>query len=218
MKTALIVGANELGIEVSKELVRMGYEVTIVDSNDELCSMAYKVLKSSASVYRGDPSNPDVLTEVGIDKAEILIALLDNDDINYKVCSIGKERGVPIIIAKVNSPEKEDLFKELNITIINANKILATQIVNALTQSMKTYVDSDTNIKFTIINIPSQSPLLGKRVIDLASDYDVAIPYIVSTEGKLIRPSEDTVIEGGVLLVIVGASDNVDKLISSITS
>ncbi|WP_069807335.1 potassium channel family protein [Vulcanisaeta thermophila] len=215
MKNVIVVGANDLGIEVSKELIALGYEVTIVDQSNELCSKAYKILKSSASIYRGDPTNPDVLTEVGIDKAEVLLALLDSDDDNYKVCSIGRERGVPIIMAKVSSRDKEDLFKELNVKVINTSAVLATQIVNAVTQSFKFYEDPDNNIKFAIINVPSESPLLGKRISEVVSDYDVAIPYVI-TGGKPTKVSEDTVIEGGAVLVVVGEPERVDALIRSI--
>lgn len=100
MKLAIIVGANNVSINVAKALMDR-YEVVIVDSNDEACSRAFKILKSSALVYRGDPGSEDVLSEVGIDKAEVFLALSDNDELNYKACNIARGKGVPLVIARL---------------------------------------------------------------------------------------------------------------------
>ncbi len=52
MKLAIIVGANNVSVNVAKALMDK-YDVVIVDSNDEACSRTFKMLKSSALVYRG---------------------------------------------------------------------------------------------------------------------------------------------------------------------
>ncbi len=219
MRIAIIVGANNVSVSVAK-LLSDRYEVVIVDKSDEACARAFKALKSSAMVYKGDPSSVDVLNEVGIDKAELFLALSDDDDLNYKACSIAKEKGVPIIIARVNNKDHEDLFKELNITsTVNVEDIVSNNIRNAiLSDTTKVlFTDPTTNISFAIIKIGGDSSIVGKQINYLIDNYNVAIPYIITSNG-IIKPGNDYVIEGDNEIVVVGPSESIDKFIKEVSS
>ncbi|MGC9179376.1 MAG: potassium channel family protein [Vulcanisaeta sp.] len=219
MRIAIIIGANNVSINVAKTLMDK-YEVMIVDSNDDACSRAFKALKSSALVYRGDPSSEDVLNEVGIDKAELFLALSDNDELNYKACSIAKGKGVPLIIARVNNKDNEDLFKELNISMTISVEDLITKNVESLIMKGLTralFTDTSTNLTFTIVRVSGDSQLIGKSISYIVNNYDVAIPYIITLNG-LIKPSNDYVIEGDNELVIVGSLEDVNRLINDLSS
>ncbi len=219
MRIAIIIGANNVSINVAKTLMDK-YEVMIVDSNDDACSRAFKALKSSALVYRGDPSSEDVLNEVGIDKAELFLALSDNDELNYKACSIAKGKGVPLIIARVNNKDNEDLFKELNISMTISVEDLITKNVESLIMKGLTralFTDTSTNLTFTIVRVSGDSQLIGKSISYIVNNYGVAIPYIITLNG-LIKPSNDYVIEGDNELVIVGSLEDVNRLINDLSS
>jgi trk system potassium uptake protein TrkA len=219
LRIAIIIGANNVSINVAKTLMDK-YEVMIVDSNDDACSRAFKALKSSALVYRGDPSSEDVLNEVGIDKAELFLALSDNDELNYKACSIAKGKGVPLIIARVNNKDNEDLFKELNISMTISVEDLITKNVESLIMKGLTralFTDTSTNLTFTIVRVSGDSQLIGKSISYIVNNYDVAIPYIITLNG-LIKPSNDYVIEGDNELVIVGSLEDVNRLINDLSS
>ncbi len=217
MKLAIIVGANNVSIEVARALADK-YEVAIIDSDGKACERAYKALKSLAMVYKGDPSSVDALSEVGIDRAELLLALSESDDVNYNVCRIAKERGVPVIIARVNNKDREDLFRELGVTaVINVESLVSERIKSlALSGDVRVlYTDPQTDITIMIMRVRDDSPIIGRQVNYLVENYDVSIPYIVTTSG-VMRPGGDHVIEGGVELVIVGTSKNIEKLISEV--
>jgi len=219
LRIAIIIGANNVSINVAKTLMDK-YEVMIVDSNDDACSRAFKALKSSALVYRGDPSSEDVLNEVGIDKAELFLALSDNDELNYKACSIAKGKGVPLIIARVNNKDNEDLFKELNISMTISVEDLITKNVESLIMKGLTralFTDTSTNLTFTIVRVSGDSQLIGKSISYIVNNYGVAIPYIITLNG-LIKPSNDYVIEGDNELVIVGSLEDVNRLINDLSS
>ncbi len=217
MRIAIIIGANNIGINVAKTLMDK-YETVIVDSNDEACSRAFKALKSSALVYRGDPGSEDVLSEVGIDKAELFLALSDDDELNHRACSIAVGKGVPIIIARVNNKSNEDLFKELNITsIINVEDLVINTIESMLTRKVakSMFTDPLTNLSFVIIRINENSQIIGKQISYVINNYEVAVPYVI-TSGRIIKPGDDYVIEGNDELVIVGPSASINKLISEL--
>ncbi|WP_243675047.1 NAD-binding protein [Vulcanisaeta distributa] len=182
------------------------YDVVIVDSNDDACSRAFKMLKSSALVYRGgDPSSEDVLNEVGIDKAELFLALSDNDELNYKACSIARGKGVPLIIARVNNRDNVDLFRELNVNTVIVEDLISrnieTLIINNIAKSV--FNDPSINITFAVIRINAGSQLIGKSINEIIDNYGVAIPYVVTSSG-VTKPSGDYIVEGNDELVVVG--------------
>ncbi|WP_243666268.1 TrkA family potassium uptake protein [Vulcanisaeta sp. JCM 16159] len=184
MKLAIIVGANNVSVNVAKALMDR-YDVVIVDSNDDACSRVFKMLKSSALVYRGDPSSEDVLNEVGIDKAELFLALSDNDELNYKACSIARGKGVPLIIARVNNRDNVDLFRELNVNTVIVEDLISrnieTLIINNIAKSV--FNDPSINITFAVIRINAGSQLIGKSINEIIDNYGIAIPYVVTSNG-----------------------------------
>ncbi|BDR93128.1 potassium channel family protein [Vulcanisaeta souniana] len=219
MRIAIIVGANNISINVAKTLMDK-YEIVIVDSNDEACSRAFKALKSSALVYRGDPGSEDVLSEVGIDKAELFLALSDDDELNHRACSIAVGKGVPIIIARVNNKSNEDLFRELNITsMINVEDLVTSAIEAILTKRVaeSIFTDPSTNLSFVIIRVDEKSQIIGKQISYIVDNYEVAVPYVI-TSGRTIKPSGDYVVEGNDELVIVGPSASINKLIKELST
>ena len=217
MRLAIIIGANNVSISVAKILMDK-YDVVIVDSNDEACSRAFKMLKSSALIYRGDPSSEDVLNEVGIDKAELFLALSDNDELNYKACSIARGKGVPLVIARVNNRDNVDLFRELNVNTIIVedlvSKSIETLIMSNVVKSL--FTDSSINFTFTVVRVNTHSQLIGKNISEISDSYGVAVPYVITSNGA-IKPGSDYVIESNDELVIVGPSDNVNKLINELS-
>ena len=206
-----------MSISVAKILMDK-YDVVIVDSNDEACSRAFKMLKSSALIYRGDPSSEDVLNEVGIDKAELFLALSDNDELNYKACSIARGKGVPLVIARVNNRDNVDLFRELNVNTINVedlvSKSIETLIMSDVAKSL--FTDPSINLTFAVVRVNTDSQLIGKHINEVSDNYGITIPYVVTSNG-VIKPSSDYVIESNDELVIVGPSDNVNKLINELS-
>ena len=206
-----------MSISVAKILMDK-YDVVIVDSNDEACSRAFKTLKSSALVYRGDPSSEDVLNEVGIDKAELFLALSNNDELNYKACSIARGKGVPLVIARVNNRDNVDLFRELNVNTINVedlvSKSIETLIMSDVAKSL--FTDPSINLTFAVVRVNTDSQLIGKHINEVSDNYGITIPYVVTSNG-VIKPSSDYVIESNDELVIVGPSDNVNKLINELS-
>ncbi len=204
MKLAIIVGgANNVSVNVAKALMDK-YDVVIVDSNDEACSRVFKMLKSSALVYRGDPSSEDVLNEVGIDKAELFLALSDNDELNYKACNIAGGKGVPLIIARVNNRDNVDLFRELNINTIVVEDLVSRNIETLIMSdsARSVFTDPSTNLTFVVVRVNTDSQLIGKRISEVSNGYGVAIPYVVTPNG-ITKVGGDYVIEGNDELVIV---------------
>ena len=218
LKRAVIVGANNVSIEVARMLADK-YEVRIVDSNEDACNKAYKTLKSAAMVYKGDPSDENVLNEVGVDRAELFLALSEDDKLNFDACRVAKRRGVPLIIARVNNRDMEDSFRELGVAIVNVESLVSDNIKNLVLSDVARVltVDQSTNLAFAIVRIGENSPMVNRQIGYLVENYDITIPYVI-TAGGAIKPGNDYIIESSIELVIVGTLSNVERFINEVST
>ena len=130
-------------------------------------------------VYKGNPSSIDALSKVGIGRAELFLALSESDYVNYNACKITKERGVPLIIARINNKDRENLFRELGVAaVINAGDAVSERI-KSLTLSDDVRVlctDPQTSTIFMIMRVRDDPPIIGRQINYLIENYNVSIP------------------------------------------
>lgn len=205
MRKAIITGSSDVGIAVVKFLVSNGYEVSIVVRSEEEVGLVRGV---SAHPYVGDPADEDLMIKAGIDKAELLVMLYD-DETNLRTAQIAKHHGVPLMIALMHDKERYfDAYMELNVTAISVADALLSKIVNYIRPSFKQLLFSDENIQAYYVIISSESPYIGRVVNDVANDCGVAIPLIIR-DGEVLLTSDNLSIEVNDKLLIVGDKESV---------
>jgi len=99
----LIIGAGAVGFDLAQRLIDEDHEVVIVDSNPDKVQRAADNLDILA--VHGNGASIPILEEAGISRADILVAVARNDEVNLMACLIGSKRGVPVKIARVSHPE-----------------------------------------------------------------------------------------------------------------
>lgn len=114
----IIIGCGRLGSNLAKELSDDGNDICIIDrSGDKLNALGSGF---NGQRIKGIEFDSDNLKEAGIDKADAVLAVTSDDNINITVSLIAERIfHVPKIIAKVNDPEKTSIYYELGINTIN---------------------------------------------------------------------------------------------------
>jgi trk system potassium uptake protein TrkA len=84
----LIAGGGQVGALIARRLIREGNAVTIVDPSPERC--AELDAQFDARIVTGNAARVLVLREAGIDRAEMVIAVTDHDEVNLLVCQIAQ--------------------------------------------------------------------------------------------------------------------------------
>ena len=129
--SVVIVGCGNLGAYLANLLSDEGWGVIVVDWHEE----AFSQLSSSFSGSKviGDSAEIDVLERAGIASAEAVIAATKRDNVNLMVAQIAKEiYGVPLVLARVEDPNREESYRELNITTICPTIMGALELRNLL--------------------------------------------------------------------------------------
>src|SRR3954462_14025794 len=99
----LIAGGGKVGRNLTKDLLEMGHEVTLVEHSPS----RYRTLEEEFEhvVQLGDATELYVLETCGIARAELVVAVTGDDEDNIIVCQVAREEyGVERVIARVNDP------------------------------------------------------------------------------------------------------------------
>ena len=116
MKT-IIVGGGKVGFYLAKTLLEQNYSVTIIEQDKEQCRFCANNL--DAEVSCGDGTSGDALRACGIAHADVVIAVMGQDENNLVCCQMAKKLfNVSKTIAKVNNPNNAEALKQLGVDIV----------------------------------------------------------------------------------------------------
>ena len=82
----IVCGSGPTGVAISKYLSEETHEIVLIDADEErLNDMS---MTMDIRTIAGNASYPEVLRKAGADKADILIAVTDNDALNMMICQV----------------------------------------------------------------------------------------------------------------------------------
>ncbi|GAB6099294.1 NAD-binding protein [Halanaerocella petrolearia] len=200
----IIVGGGKVVYHLTKKFIAKGYQVSVVNKDKEYCRLLAR--QSNALVINGDASQPDALAQAEARKADIILALTDNDPDNLFICQLAqKQFGIPKTFSVVNNPDNEEIFKELGIeTIFNTTKLISILIEQRVEVSDVSNLLSIEEGKLSISQVVLQdhSPVLGKSLREIDLPEDIVFGCIIRDEEVLIPKGNTKLLEGDKALII----------------
>ena len=105
----IIVGATGTGLQLATWLIDAGSEVTLIDPSETKCKSVDQQLGSITVV--GDPTVIETLSRSGIERADLLISTLPEDDANLLISSVAKVVfNISQVISVINTSENKNIF------------------------------------------------------------------------------------------------------------
>lgn len=206
----IIVGCGKVGQKIAEQLSQEEeHDITVVD-------VRRKVIEAMVNQYdimgvAGSCSDLSTLTDAGVEKADILIAVTGSDELNLLTCLMAKKAGGCQTIARVRKPEyakalhlfKEDLGLAL---IINPEQAAAMEIARVLRFPTAIKIDTFAKGRAEILKfkIPDGSLLDNLKIAEMSHkiDSEILICGVVRGEEAFI-PGGDFVLKSGDFISIV---------------
>ena len=131
----ILVGCGKVGTALARQLSAEGHSITVIDSSADKIQRVTEDLDVMGIV--GNGSSISVLTEAGMEAADLLIAVTGSDELNLLCCMFAKKAGHCHAIARVRNPvyshELDFIKQQLGIsTIINPELAAAREISRLL--------------------------------------------------------------------------------------
>ena len=196
---AVVAGGGKVGANITRSLLGMGHEVTLVEQRRERFEQLEAELGPTALL--GDATEIHVLERAGIARPpEIVLAVTGDDEDNIVISQIAKEGyGVPKAIARVNDPRNQQHFDLLGITqTICATSGLLGLVEHEVPQHglVKLLELRSEGLEVVELLVNAKAPAAGKRVAGIALP-DGAKLVSVTRNGVAELARDDTVVRPG---------------------
>ena len=124
---ALVVGSGRVGSSLSKALVQAGWEVVVVDENEQALELLGEDWRGSFIVGHG--MDAGVLEDAGIEEADAVICATDGDNTNIVVAQIATKRyGVGRVAARVHDPARAEFFSDRGFAVVSPVKVAISEL------------------------------------------------------------------------------------------
>lgn len=199
----IIAGCGGVGGTLAEQLTAEGHAVTVIDCDG-------RHLQAVTSQYdvmgvQGNSTSYVTQKEAGVDKADLLIAVTNNDEVNMLTCLIAKKAGNCQTIARVRSPqyftEIDYIRDELGLSMAVNPEFAAAQEISRLVQ-IPSAMEVDTFAKGRVnlikIEIPAASDLNQLMLAEFSAKIGVeALVCIVERGKEVYIPGGEFVLQAG---------------------
>jgi trk system potassium uptake protein TrkA len=208
----IVVGAGEVGSYVADRLSRENHDVVVIDLDRE----RLRELNDNQDVLTvlGSGTSPTVLAEARIDRADMLVAVTDRDEVNLLACMQGKQAGVRRTVARLQSKdlrgEAGRKIRELTGVdlVLDPDEQTAGAIHELLVYQGATDINEMANGEVLLVGarLGEDAPIVGKSLSEIGAEYEPEWDFIFGTltrgsETRVIR--DDPVLEPHDLLRVV---------------
>ncbi|MCD6324260.1 MAG: TrkA family potassium uptake protein [Desulfurococcales archaeon] len=197
----VVAGGTLLAEEVAKQLIRAGYDVTVILNDPARAKELSETL--DCRVFRADPKSPKALKELGIEGVDFFMALSGEDKDNLISALLAKSAGVKDVILMLSDPSYEDLAITLGFNhLVIPTKLGALQAVSMVKgfslANLGALIRGDA--RFHTAVIPPN--LDGKRIADLGLP-EGSHPVALYRGDEFIIPRDDVKVRKGDTLVVI---------------
>jgi trk/ktr system potassium uptake protein len=199
----IIAGAGMVGSSLAEQLLFEGHDISIVEKDPEICRKIEE--KFDLLVVNGSGSNPRVLKQAGIDKADIILAVTPEDEINIMGCIIARQFNVQERIARIRSDDFLHAPKSFDLKQLGVNRIIDPEetVVDAMIQFLQTpgaiEATSLENGKILLreYKITKTMPLVNKTLLEIRrmTEHHRILVMTIVRDDKAIIPTGDVVVE-----------------------
>ncbi len=200
------------------------HDLIIIDENEE--NLAHISESMDVLIVQGNPTSISVLTEAGVENADLFVAVSPAKDQNINIISalLAKKMGAKRVTARINNDEYLDyqnkfFFKELGIDLLfYPEKSAADEIEDLLKKSeLSDFVGfANGRLQLVVIKLEEGAPLVGQSLADF--DYPADnLPFrtvAIARGDETIIPQHETIFKVGDLVYIIALNEAVSEIMS----
>ncbi|MCP4328853.1 MAG: Trk system potassium transporter TrkA [Alphaproteobacteria bacterium] len=211
----VIIGGGNIGLNLSRQI------------NEDDSDAAIKIIEFKAArarevaqmvpevtVINGDALDPEILEEAAVEKAETVIAVTNDDEVNVLSSLLAKRSGAKRIITLVNNITYEPLISTLGVdVVVNPRAITVSTILQHVRRGRIRSVHSLGDGFGEIIEAEAleTSGMVGRPLKDIKFGKGIIVGAILR-EGNIIMPRPSAVIQAGDMVVLLAAAESVKRV------
>ena len=210
VKNTMIIGGGKAAYYLGKQLLNMGIEVKIIES-DQKRAQELSMLLPDAIIIHGDGTDEDILKEEGIEYVESFVPLTGIDEENIMLTLHAKQVSCAKVITKINRITFRDVIDNLDLGSVVYPRYITAEAIIAYVRAKKESRDSDIESLYHLFNqraegiefkIDKESEVTDVPLMDLNLKDNLLIA-LINRNGRIIIPSGSDSIKVGDSVVVV---------------
>lgn len=211
----VIVGGGNVGLAVASALETRTERIRakVIEKDRKIAEVAADALEKTI-VLNGDGLNAELLIEAGVDRADAILAVTDDDKTNILACVRAKAAGCSMSICLVNDPTLVPILNTLDIdAYINPRATTVSSILRHIRHGRvrNVYSIGDAEAEVIEAQVLSTSPISGRAIRDIDFPEGVLVGAVLKGE-KLIKPGGSTRIDEGDVITIFAVAEHVPEV------
>jgi trk/ktr system potassium uptake protein len=194
----IVAGGGKVGFYLARELIAQGHEVLLIEKSAARCEVIAAELGNV--VQRGNADEASVLADAGTNRAGVVVAVTGDDEDNLVICQVAKRRfDVPRVIARINNPKNEAIFRLLGIdlTVSSTDLILSAIEQEIPEQALVPLLRlRHADVEVVDITLPKDSSLDGVALRELRLPPESLVAFVIRG-GDSIFPTGTTTLRAG---------------------
>jgi len=221
----IILGAGQVGGSLAESLASERNDIVLVDSDEKtLRELRDRI---DIGVVHGHASHPDILKDAGIEDADILVAVTNNDETNMAACQIAHSLfRVTTKIARVRAAaylQYPELFstESIPIDVLISPEQIVSEYVSRLIEhpgALQVLDFADGRVQLVAVRAIQGGPLVGHQLRYLREHMpkvDTRVAAIYRRNSPII-PQGSTVIEAGDEVFFIAAKQDIRAVMSEL--
>ena len=209
----VIAGGGEVGFHLAKALLEANHEVMLLESDRRRAQVIQEHLGSVVLNAPADEGRYQM--EAGCQRADAVIAVTGEDPANLIICQLAKWKcRVPRVIARVNDPKNEIVFKALGIDeTISSTRVLMGVIEQELPTGgfLPLMPLTGSHLELIEAEIAGATPAAGKAIRALGLPAGAAVGGVVR-KGVVLHTDLDTKLEVGDRIIVLSPTADEAKV------
>ena len=210
-----IIGAGNVGLAVAQTLeARPGrVRAKLIERDRARAEFAADRLERTI-VLNGDGLSAELLEEASVHSTDAVLAVTDDDKTNILAAVRAKQAGAKMAISLINDPTLVPLMGALDIdAYINPRATTVSTILRHIRHGRvrDIYSIGDAEAEVMEAQVLSTSPMSGRAIRDIDFPEGVLIGAVQKGD-KVVKPSSDTRIEEGDIVLIFALTHDVPEV------
>ena len=211
MKSILLIGVNNFGTLIAKQLHDLGHQVLAVDRNEARINA---VLPLVTDAQIGDSTNEAFLKSLGINNFDVCIVTIGSDfQSSLETTSLLKELGGRFVVSRADRDVQEKfLLRNGADEVINPEKQIAEwAAIRYASNHILDYISLDDDHAIYEVSVPTD--WIGKSIgqIDIRKHYRINILAVKKNGRMNLSVTPEMILRDGVTMLVLGDRRSMQK-------
>ena len=202
-KDIIIAGGGRVGFQTAELLAARDEDVTIIEHDDEIVSDIAD--EWVATVIHGDATDPGIIEQAGIERADAIAALTGNAGLNLAVCLAASELNPGIrTVARIDRASAESYTRFVDAVLFPEGagaRVAANEIAGG---DVQTLADVTGDLDIMLVRVAEGAPAAGRQLSEVR--FPAGTLIVSGADGERIARSDTTLSAGSRYVVAVEPS------------